>query len=322
MICKICNNTEGNVAYDMREMMLGYKDSFTYFQCSKCKCLQILKVPADMSKYYPPNYYSLNPFSPDSLRSKRIIKRFFRKRRDSYAVFGKDLLGKLVYRFFPDAILRILLQLNLTKDTSILDIGSGQGCTLYSLKNIGFNNLLGIDPYIKGDIEYENGLKILKRTIYEVSGKWDIIMLHHSFEHMKEPLKDIEIISELLVKNGFCLIRIPTVSSWAWKYYGVNWVQIDAPRHFFLHSIESMNVLTKKAGLSLENVIYDSTEFQFWGSEQYIRDIPLNDIHSYKINPEKSIFSKRDIAGFRRKATELNLGKRGDSASLFFKKNL
>ena len=39
---------------------------------------------------------------------------------------------------------------------------------------------------------------------------------------------------------------IPVKSQTIWEKYGVNWSQIDAPRHFFLHTIKSFKILCSK----------------------------------------------------------------------------
>ena len=49
----------------------------------------------------------------------------------------------------------------------ILDIGCGVGTLLIRLKEFGFSDLIGIDPFISADIIYPNGVKIWKR-IYMV----------------------------------------------------------------------------------------------------------------------------------------------------------
>ncbi|MHA1195490.1 MAG: methyltransferase domain-containing protein [Promethearchaeota archaeon] len=98
-------------------------------------------------------------------------------------------------------------------------------------------------------------------------------MFHHSLDHIFDQHFIFRRIFELLDDNGICIIRIPTVSSFAWKYYGANWVQIDAPRHFYLHSVKSINFISQKYNLNIFKIIYDSKDFQFWGSEQYIRNI-------------------------------------------------
>lgn len=316
MKCRICGNEKDNQTYEAREMMFGYKDVFRYFQCSKCKCLQIEEFPSNMSKYYPDTYYSYQTIS-----SRNKIKKFLSGLRDKYALSGKGLIGKLLYAKYPRENLRSLSFLPVRKDTSILDVGCGGGALLYSLREIGMKNLLGVDPFIAKDIEYENGLRIQKKEIHDVEGKWDIVMFHHSFEHTSDPAKTLETASRLLTTNGYCVIRIPIASSYAWEHYRVNWVQLDAPRHLFLHSVESMNILADQAELDLCKVVYDSTSFQFWGSEQYINEIPLTDKRSYAQNPKTSIFSKREISTFAKRAKELNEREQGDQAIFYLKRS-
>jgi len=50
---------------------------------------------------------------------------------------------------------------------------------------------------------------------------------------MPNPRNVFEKISGLLSDEGTLLIRIPVMDCFAWKEYGVNWFQLDAPRHFF-----------------------------------------------------------------------------------------
>lgn len=315
MQCKICGNLNDNKAYTVREMMFGLREKFTYFQCSNCSCLQIAEIPADMSKYYPADYYS---FSPQS--SKNPLKSFIKNSRNRYAVLNKGILGRLICVLLPNENLHFLAQFNLTENSSILDVGCGSGVLLHDLRDIGFNNLLGVDPFIEKDIEYGNGLKILKKSIHEIDGKYDLIMFHHSFEHLADPIETLLSVTKLLNKNGVCLIRIPTVSSYAWEHYRGNWVQLDAPRHFFLHSVKSIGLLAGMSSLNLEKTIYDSTDFQFWGSEQYVKDIPLMDSRSYLKNPSGSIFSKEEISEFKKKAKELNSKNLGDACAFILRK--
>lgn len=58
MKCRICQNEEGNISFELTEMMYGLRDEFKYFQCSACECIQIVSPPVDMNKYYPGDYYS------------------------------------------------------------------------------------------------------------------------------------------------------------------------------------------------------------------------------------------------------------------------
>jgi SAM-dependent methyltransferase len=202
----------------------------------------------------------------------------------------------------------------------ILDVGCGSGRFLLTLSGAGFRNLQGVDRYVERDIEYPGGLRILKGSLDDCQGEWDIIMFHHSFEHLPHPLETLKTATGLLAPNGTIVVRIPVVSSYAWERYGVTWVQLDAPRHFFLHSRKSMWRLAEAAGLSVDRVVDDSTEFQFLGSELYVRDIPLRSEGTLGLDAKGSIFSLEEVQAFRRLAAELNVKGRGDQAAFYLKK--
>jgi 2-polyprenyl-3-methyl-5-hydroxy-6-metoxy-1,4-benzoquinol methylase len=315
MLCGICGR-EFTRAVGVREMMLGYRDTFTYLECAECQCLQLAAIPGDLSRYYPATYYSFTHSPVENLANP--IKRIIRRCRDRYAALDRGLVGKLLYQRFPNEPLRSLSGVNrLTRGSRVLDVGCGSGGLLFSLQELGFERLLGIDPYLKKDFEYANGLRVLKKSLADLGGEWDLVMFHHSFEHSAAPLELLRRAVGLLAPGGVCLIRMPTIPCYAWEHYGVNWVQLDAPRHAFIHSTTSVQRLAEQAGLQLEKVVHDSTAFQFWGSEQYLRDIPLGAEHSYAINPAKSIFSRKEIAGFQERAKILNRQQRGDAAAFY-----
>lgn len=314
MECRICGNTENNSLHLVREMMFGYRDIFQYFQCNHCLCLQIKEPPTDLSRYYPLSYYSYN------LHTKKSIVGEIIKIRDIYDLTKENTIGSFFSKKYPNERMQILSRISITKENSILDVGCGNGKLLYALKEMGFNKLLGIDPFIDKDINYINGLTIKKEEIFHIEGKWNIIFFYHSLEHIFQQHQVMKKISEILDDNGVCIIAIPIVSSYAWEYYGVDWVQLDAPRHFYLHSSKSINHLINNYGLYVHDILYNSNSFQFWGSEQYRRDIPLNDTLSYKYNRKHSIFSKKDIKNFEKRSKHLNSIQQGDQAIYYIKK--
>lgn len=200
------------------------------------------------------------------------------------------------------------------KDSEILDVGCGSGQLLNILLDIGFVNLTGIDPYIDESIIDDN-IKILKKNITEVDDQYDLVLFNHSFEHIPNQLEALTNLSEILKKDGITIIRMPVKTNYIWKRYGVNWVQIDAPRHFCIHTLRSFNLLIKKTPLIVKEIIFDSYEFQFWASEQYKRDIHLKSSNSFSINPESSIFTKKEIIEYKKMAQELNKKSQGDMAT-------
>ncbi len=319
--CRICGNSEHNTQYEVREMMLGLRDKHTYYECADCGCLQLASLPMNIQDYYPTEDY----YSYDAIQVATGIKGALIRMRDRYAATGDCIIGKLMQYIQPHDKLPSLRFTQVTLDSKILDVGCGAGHLLHSMKEAGFKNLLGIDPFNNKEIQYDNGLRIEQKSIHKlarqnIEGDWDLIMFNHSFEHVVDQQEVLEKTYQLLKPDGICMIRIPTVTSWAWRSYGVDWVQLDAPRHLFLHSLKSMHVLAKQLGFKLEEVIYDSFAFQSWGSIQYQQDIALHDKNSYAVNPDKSLFSKADIQEFEELSKELNTSKSGDQAAFYLRK--
>jgi len=316
--CRICGNSNQNEIYIAREMAFGYRDEFEYFQCSRCGCLQISEIPKDLDKYYPEDYYS---FNEANISKKNPFKYFLKRQRLRYYLEGKGIIGKIMDMKFghpelPDWMKPAKLKI----DSKILDVGCGTGHLLVNLKNEGFSHLAGVDPYIAEDLYYRNGVTVFKRELWELEDEFNFIMLHHSLEHIADPRSCFQALYDRIVSDGLVLIRIPTVSSFAWKKYKTNWVQLDAPRHLCLHSIKSVDILAEETGFKVENIKFDSTAFQFLGSEQYIKNIPLLDERSYLKNMEKSIFTENDIEIFKKKAKALNETKEGDQVCFYLRK--
>lgn len=319
MTCRICGNQKNNTEYEAQEMMFGIRERFTYFQCAACQCLQIAEFPPNIIDYYPPNYHSFE--SPESLT--KYYSSFgwkVKKTRYKAALYTQSAFDKLIASAFPlPSQYDLLRGLHISPSTRLLDVGCGTGYYIYPLYELGMQQILGIDPFIKAPIKYPNGLQIDKKYIFNVTGLWDIIIYNHSFEHLPDPLENLQAVSQLLTKGGYCVLRIPTVSSYAWEHYRTNWYQLDAPRHFFLHSLKSIQLLAEKAAMELTDVIYDSGAMQFLGSEKYIRNIA-------SVTKEPRTLSswlqkKWKKRKYNNMARQLNHERRGDQAAFILKKN-
>ncbi|AGY60474.1 class I SAM-dependent methyltransferase [Gloeobacter kilaueensis] len=317
-VCRICGSEDCAATFAAKEMMYGMREEFDYFECGGCGCLQLADIPQDLSRYYSGGYYSLQP--AEFVEDHPAVA-FFKKQRVRYYLNRRHWLGYIVSRIARnDEFRHWLPNLPLDFHSKILDVGCGNGQLLFGLYKSGFRNLTGIDPFIDGDRVYRSGLRIYKKQLSSVTEPFDFVMFNHSFEHMPEQQTVLKQVHRILEKDQFLLLRIPVASSYAWQHYREKWVQLDAPRHLYLHTQKSIEQLAAVSGFDLMQVTYDSTDFQFWGSEQYLRDIPLTASNSYQENPERSIFSKEQINDFRKRAAELNKLGLGDSACFYLRK--
>jgi SAM-dependent methyltransferase len=324
--CHMCGNVLGNRVHLVREMMYGTRERFSYCERAACSSLQILEVPEDLSKYYPNNYLGCPPSESAAAVQSHIpkgIRLFLRQRRVRYILYGKNLLGWLVTKIGRDYFdydwswFRIA---GVEPNSRILDAGCGPGWLLRGLQDQGFTNLTGQDLFQKWRVE---GLTILQCPLSEVDGAFDLIMLHHSFEHMPDPLAAVKDIKRLCAPRGVVLIRLPVAGCAAWKEYGVDGYQIDALRHLAIPSRKGMEILAERAGLHLFRADFDSDERQFCCTEQYRQGIPLKDPRSYsasqRSSTEPELFSPSQISLFKAKAREANINGEGDQACFYFR---
>ncbi len=310
--CKICANAADNRVFTVREMMFGERESFEYLECGECGCLQLLDVPEDLSRFYPERYYSLGDAPPAVDRS--LLVSVKRARAIALLRAPVGVVDRLARARRIPPQLQWFAGLGLRTSSAVCDVGSGSGHTLVWMLGQGFSNVSGFDPYIAHDLEIGGRTAIRKLGVEEMPGGWDLIMLNHSFEHMAEPAAVLRELRERLNGGGSILIRVPVASGWAWRNYGTDWVQLDAPRHLFIPTPRSMGILAEQAGMTVSRVFFDSDSLQFWGSEQYRRDIPLRDPRSYAESQGTELFSTEEIQAFKRRAGELNREGAGDSA--------
>ncbi len=241
--------------------MFATGEVFSYFCCGVCGCLQLEQIPADLSSYYPASYYS---YQQGKAEGWRIA---MRQRRNRELLQGYGLLAKLQ----PYEALNALARLKPARSLRILDVGCGQGQLINGLRELGYHQTLGIDPFLNQDISPW----LRKLSLQELEGQWDIIMLHHSLEHLPDIHAAFKELTRLLAPAGRLLIRVPTVDSQAYQDYGPDWVQWDPPRHLYLFARENFQRLAQTHGLKLNQIWDDSTALQFWGSERYRRGLAL-----------------------------------------------
>ena len=313
--CKICQNLSGNKIHTAYEMQFGLREPFEYVECSSCGCLQIKEIPKNIEKYYPEDYF---PYRLIKNPKKNPIRTFFRRQRSKYCLFGNNTIWPLCSKKYNS--FKWFKKTNVTFDSLILDVGCGNGRLLNRMQRSGFNNLMGVDPFIKENVFYQNGVKILKKEIVELEGQFDLIMCHDSFEHMPNPLDVLKKFHELLKPNKYVLIKIPVASCFAWRHYGVNWFALDAPRHLFLHTIKSIRLLSKQTGFKVSDIEFDSNESQFIYSELYLKDVPFVASSKYLKDSYQPIFSQKQIETFKAKAKELNKNNNGDHACFYLYK--
>lgn len=310
MECPICNNDKNNSSYIVKEMQQGLREEFEYIECSKCGCLFIKNVPEDMGKYYDINYGShVHKVTLKNRITDKIYSLYIANNKLIKLIQGDNVT--ITTKFWNNLTSKGIM----TKNSSILDVGCGDGKFLSILKKGGFKDLTGIDLFID-DENKQKGITILKTSLedFKPKKKYDVIISNHALEHMDNQLKNLKCFKNLVKKDGIIVIRIPIKTKPVWDKYGVNWFQIDAPRHFFLHTVESFKILCDKSNLVIENMIFDSEDYIFINCEKYLRNISVRDKEWDTIE-----FDNETIKQLRNEIRILNKNNESDQAIFLLK---
>lgn len=292
--CVVCGPDEGFEEFKIDEGMFRTGERFTYRQCKRCGSLQIAEMPADLAPYYNNSqYYSFKPLLSRPALETKVGRAALTLNAAMYVRTG---LGRGM-PWTREAGMRV--------NDRILELGSGSGNLLLRMHRHGFRQLTGSDPFVDEPKEIAPGLELKKAFHHEVTGEYDWIMMHHSFEHVPDPHSTLRSCRRLLADGGRVLIRMPIMGQAAWRIYGVNWVQIDPPRHLVLYTPMAVREIAEAEGFKLERIFFDSSAFQFWGSELVASGRP----HANG----KGNFTERERAEWEAEAVRLNRSNDGDA---------
>jgi SAM-dependent methyltransferase len=302
--------------------MFGIAESFDYSVCADCGSLALISMPEEMSTYYPANYYSID-LDPERALGAPGVRQFAQVVIGS-VLRGRGLLAGTATALIPRRQLRTLVSVLRSirraglmngRQTRVLDVGCGSGMLVFALGLGGVRDVTGVDPFMSAPRDLSTGGRLRRQDLSEVEGLYDLIMFHHSFEHVPDPAASLRQALERLTPGGRVLIRMPTPSSQAFESYRAAWVQLDAPRHLVVLSRPGVDRLCDRLGAEVISVDDDSTGFQFWGSEQNLRGIPLMDGRSVMVAPGDAPFSTTQLRGWEKQAVALNREGRGDQAA-------
>jgi SAM-dependent methyltransferase len=302
--CGFCEYEGQFSSHHVKEMMFGTGHIFEYAECPNCRSLQQPKIPENLGEYYPMNYYSFRGLVQSS-----SLKIFLKKLRFDLFLFGFSLIKP----FYGDW----LKNTKMSRNSRIADVGCGNGQLLYELYTSGFRNLEGYDPYIEKEVHINPYLSLFNKSVFEMEGQYDLIMMHHAFEHMANFPQVMNKCFSLLNPGGYLLIRVPVADAQVWKEEGVNWVQLDAPRHLSIPSTKGMMQLAGKVGFDIKKVEFDSTAFQFWGTALYKSGIPLKEGE-----PRVESIFKGKLKDLQKKALLYNKKGKGDQACFYLYKSI
>jgi SAM-dependent methyltransferase len=321
MKCRICAHADGLRRHRAREMFFGLRDEFDYFECPACGCVQIAAVPDDLGRYYGGDYYSLahsRRAPPPPSRLRRARDRLFLLDRSPVGRAAAATLRRLSPQAHTSRLMPVTRDAGIARfDDPLLDVGCGAGDFLFALAARGFTALEGCDPFIAAPVRA--GPVTLHRAALDAlpsTPRYRLVLFQHSLEHLPDQVGALVAARERLLPGGRIFVEVPVVDSYAWRTYGTDWVDLDAPRHLYLHSIRSITRVAAAAGLAIARIAPMSSVFELLASEQYRRGIPLRAPDSIAIRGVGALYTPAALAPWQRLARRLDVA--GEAGRLAF----
>lgn len=138
----------------------------------------------------------------------------------------------------------------------VLEIGSSTGLMLSLLKEKGWD-VLGIELSPKS-AKYANnkGITTIQNAFEKTkfNEKFDLVILSHTLEHLKNPEKILSRVNEILAKNGLLLIDLPNFGSYSAEHQKCKWEHLLIDEHLWHFTPESMRKILAKNGFKVLNI--------------------------------------------------------------------
>lgn len=272
--CFICQSTKFRSLYTSPDRMFDIPGSFVYMQCISCGLVFLNPQPEEktLRKHYPSQQY----FAYDKEGKGGLI-----------GSLREYLVKRIYHPTFLSRVLMFLLHTTFAtpsyhKKGKILDIGCGTGDMLILFKELGWE-AYGID-IDKNAIRLAKtrGLKHLRVGTYKdveqyQDNYFDCIRLYHVIEHIDDPLLCLKILHKKLKPQGELFLCTPNFNTPLQKTFGTYWSALDAPRHLYLFTPQTLARTAKIYNFVVTSVAYDSAR-AIAGSLRYL----VNDLTKRK----------------------------------------
>lgn len=233
--CQLCHG-----APLLETLRLG---EFRLEECSACGCATTLpQLPeSDFATLYPPAYYGRNGRRFNAVME-RLVQVFRRRRADA------------IERFVPTG--------------RMVDIGCGRGVLPAILRARGWD-AYGVEASSIAAAHAESlGISTIVGTFPACSDKlasFDVAVLWHVLEHLRDPRAAIRACHELLNPNGLLAIAVPNYSSLQSRLTRQHWFHLDVPRHFFHFPLDALKKMLEHEGFTVLQVSHFSLEQNPYG---------------------------------------------------------
>jgi SAM-dependent methyltransferase len=211
---------------------------FGLYRCSKCGFIFTQDPPDEniSGKYYESADYISHTDSSRTLFEKtyQFVRKIMLRRKRNLVIRSA---GK--------------------KSGTILDIGSGTGHFLNSMKKAGWITTgIEINDEARKYASSSFGLNILPPSALSTlpENEFDCITLWHVAEHLHDISGYFQRFSRLLKPGGSVIVALPNSDSFDSHHYGKYWAAWDVPRHLWHFNPSTFSHFAKREGFTVTSL--------------------------------------------------------------------
>jgi SAM-dependent methyltransferase len=254
--CELCGSDNTLHIFWGRDRQLNLEGLFRVVKCGHCGLIYINPRPTQVAilRYYPEGYRGFSrALSQNRVteRPRSILKRF------------SPLCSTTSW---PPVVPR--------RTGCVLDVGCGEGRTLYRLKQLGWQaHGVELDRKAANYASETLGLNVFCGQLEEAcfpAEYFDVVTLHHSLEHLPHPLASLREAHRILKEGGEVIIEVPNARSLQARLFRARWVYWDTPRHLYTFSDVTLQRMLIEAGFSRISLWHVPATGGFAASLQYV----------------------------------------------------
>ncbi|MDP8257638.1 MAG: methyltransferase domain-containing protein [Candidatus Alcyoniella australis] len=262
--CPLCGCEGGVPTLEATDLLQPDGPGYRVVRCAVCGLMRTdpQVAPEDRELIYGPDYapheqppLRLDTMNPLGARLRRIdFERTVRHRN----VADEGLLLKLAARAFgltrSGRFLRFWFP---GKGRRVLDVGCGTGGIAALLAAVGWQ-ACGIEINERAaQRARERGLDIWSGDFADpqaalpdswLEQRFDLLIFHHSLEHMADPLAVLSRARSLLKRHGVIYLALPNAAGPLARAFGPHWYPLDLPRHVVHFTPQTLRRTLEVAG--------------------------------------------------------------------------
>lgn len=225
--CLVCQNSKID--------FFTKKNDYNIYKCWDCGLIFVWPLPANSAALYTADYFD-GAASGFGYVDYEEDKKATAKTLDSY-------LAKI--------------ESYLPLKGRLLDVGAAIGSFLQIAKTKGWQTK-GVElSQYAAEKARANGLDVITGTVRDLilaSKDFDVVTYLDVFEHILDPISELNSARKLLRQEGFLIINTPDSSSWFARLMGRSWHTFVPPEHLFIYSPKNLTILLKRIGFEIVEV--------------------------------------------------------------------